>query len=254
MTSIPVLMYHHILPQNGFVTSSIEEFTDQMAYLANNHWHTLTSNEFLQYKLGLYNPPKKSVFITFDDGWKDNYIYAYPILKRFGLKATLFIVTEWIEKASEKKSNNFILLDHKQYKSSVIENVEEVILSWDDIEKMSDVFDFHSHTHTHRDNYFSSQSWENELIYSRNIIKIRLGFEDLHLCWPRGKYDELLIKQAQDIGYKILYTTKRGVNISDNNTTEIKRIATKKSLAWIRKILFLYSNSHLGTVHSFLKK
>lgn len=250
--SVPVLMYHHILPQSSFIASSVDEFREQMSFLAQNGWTTLSSDEFYRYKKGAFSPPKKSVFITFDDGWRDNYVYAYPILKEFGLKATLFLITEWIEKASENREN-FEPMKHKDAKKEVSQHPAKVILNWDEIETMKDVFDFHSHTYTHRDNCFETITWKDEFQKSRNIIQKRLGFDDLHLCWPRGIYDETLIKEAQKEGFKILYTTKRGINNPDGKMDEIKRIAVKKGAKWLKKTLFVFSNDILGSLYARIK-
>ena len=97
--SVPVLMYHHVLEKSGFIASSVDEFRSHMKFLAENGYKTLSVNEFIAYKKGELEVPKKSVCITFDDGWMDNYIYAYPIVKEFGLKANIFIITEDRSKA-----------------------------------------------------------------------------------------------------------------------------------------------------------
>ena len=230
----------------------MEEFERQMRFLYEKGYKTLTSEEFLKYKKGELNVPKKSVFITFDDGWRDNYIYAYPILKKYGLKATVFIVTEWVEKASEKQEE-FKVYEHKEAKKVVPVNPGRVILNWSEIEKMKDVFDFHSHTHSHRDFYFKKEyTWDEEFLLSKEIIKQRLGFDDKHLCWPKGRYNEELIKKAKKY-FEILYTTKRGINKPDKYLEEIKRIAVKKDEKWIRKQLFIFNNDFLGKIYSIIK-
>jgi len=251
--SVTVLMYHHILPKDGFIASSIDNFDKQMKFLNENNYKTLSSKEFFLFKKGELKLPKKSVFITFDDGWRDNFIYAYPILKKYNLKATLFLVTEWIEKASEKK-DEFVVLNHNQYKKEISLNPSKVILNWDEIEIMSDVFDFHSHTHTHRDFYFGKKySWEEEFSISQEIIQKRLGFKTTHLCWPRGKYDKNLIQLAKKY-YDILYTTKRGINLADNYFDEIKRISVKKNDKWLKKQLTIFNNPILGYLYARVKK
>ena len=249
--SVVVLMYHHILPKSGFIASSVDEFDRQMKFLAESGYKTLSSKEFLEHKKGNLKI-KKGVFITFDDGWRDNFIYAYPILKKYNLKATCFLVTEWIEKASEKKSS-FKPLSHNECKKEVQINPSSVVLNWDDIEKMRDVFDFHSHTHSHRDFYFGKEySWEEEFVLSKEILNKRLGIDSKHLCWPRGRYDKNLIKLAKNY-YEILYSTKRGINLPDNQLNEIKRIAVKKDEKWLKKQLFIFSNRLLGTIYSKVK-
>ncbi len=250
--SIPVLMYHHVLPKNGFICSSIENFTKQMTFLKENNFYTLSSNEFYMYKKGKFKAPKKSVFITFDDGWRDNIIYAYPILKKLNLKATIFLVTEWIDKASEKKEN-FEITYHNDCKKMVPENPNKILMSWDDVCKSSDVFDFHSHTNTHRDFYFNQSSWEDDLYNSRQTIKEKLGFEDKHLCWPRGYFDDKLVKKAQNIGYEIFHTTKRGINLADNKLLHVNRLAVKKDEKWLKKNLFIFSNTILGSLYAKIK-
>ena len=112
--SVSVLMYHHVLRNGGFIASSVDEFRAQMSFLARDGYRTLSAAEFIAYKNGELKVPKKSVFITFDDGWKDNFIYAYPILHEFGLRATIFLVTQ---RASEKRGE-FIELTHSEYKKA----------------------------------------------------------------------------------------------------------------------------------------
>lgn len=244
-------MYHHVLPKSGFIASSIDEFEKQMKFLAENGYKTLTSEEFLEFKKGK-NFNKKAVFITFDDGWRDNYYYAYPILKKFNLKATIFLVTEWIEKASEKKEE-FKPLRHNEAKKEVQINPSSVILNWDEIEKMKDIFDFHSHTHSHRDFYFGREYlWEEEFINSKEVLKNRLGIDSKHLCWPRGKYDNDLLKLAKNY-FEVFYTTKRGINLPNNNLDEIKRIAVKKDEKWLKKQIKIFSNPVLGYLYAKVK-
>ena len=145
-------------------------------------------------------------------------------------------------------------MPHNDAKKEVKINPASVVLSWDEVEKMKDVFDFHSHTHSHRDFYFDKKySWEEEFSISKEILKKRLGINSIHLCWPRGEYDKNLIKLAKNY-YEILYTTKRGVNLADNNLDEIKRIAVKKDDLWLKKQLFIFSNRLLGTIYAKVKK
>jgi len=251
--SIPVLMYHHILSKDGFITSSCENFEKQMKYLSDNGWKTLTSKEFYLYKHKKLKLPKKSVLITFDDGWRDNFVFAYPILKKYNLKATLFIVTQWIEEASQDKNCEYIEKSHKECKALTPINPRAVLCNWDELKQMKDVFNIHSHTHTHRDDYFGTLSWEEDLKKSKEFIEQNLYFNDNYLCWPRGVYNKGLIQAAINEGFDILFTTKRGINLADNNLLEIKRLAVKKDDKWLQKNLKIFSNPILGYLYAKVK-
>lgn len=252
MQSVPVLMYHHVLPKEGFIASSVENFEKQMRFLAEDGWTTLSAEAFYRFKRGEQKLPKKSLLITFDDGWRDNYIFAYPILKKYGLRATLFIVTEWIEEAS-KAPAAFEALSHGECKKRIKQSPASVVLSWDEIEAMQNVFDFHSHTHTHRDDYFGSCRWEEEFIRSKELLRSRLGIESRQLCWPRGNYTLELVDEAFKYGYDILYTTKRGVNLPNKKTKEIYRLAAKKDDRWLKKNLAIFSSPLLGMLYAKVK-
>jgi len=249
--SVPVLMYHHVLSKDSFIATGIDNFEKQMAFIAKNY-KTLTSEEFKEFKKGEISVSKNSVLITFDDGWRDNLELAYPILKKFNLKATLFIVTGWVDKASEKEYS-FVERNHSECKRIVKERPNEVILNWTQVENMQDVFDIHSHTHFHRDDYFGKILLEEELVLSKEKIKQNLGKNTTHLCWPRGVYNNKDIQLAKKIGYEVLYTTKRGINKPDNKLDEIKRISVKKDEKWLKKQLFIFKNDVLGSIYSKVK-
>ncbi|MGI6130130.1 MAG: polysaccharide deacetylase family protein [bacterium] len=97
-SAVPVLLYHHLAPSgSGFDTNNAtitpEEFTWQMQYLADQRYKVLTPAELTAFLSGELRVPKRSVAITFDDGYASNLKYAYPILKQHGFSAIFHVIT-----------------------------------------------------------------------------------------------------------------------------------------------------------------
>jgi len=252
--SIVVLMYHHILPRAGFITISMDIFQQQMELIKKLNYKTLSLEEFKLFKEGKLKI-KKGVVITFDDGWRDNYYYAYPVLKKLELKGTIFLPTEWIEEATQKYINNkvrFNPLPHSEAKKQVVKDPASIILNWKEIDKMRDVFCFASHSHSHRDFYFGKKySWEEEFYLSKEILN-KKGCNIDSFCWPRGKYTSNILNIGKQF-YKYFWTTERGINIPNGKVDKIKRIAVKNSVSWLKKQLLIFSNPILGTLYNKIK-
>jgi peptidoglycan/xylan/chitin deacetylase (PgdA/CDA1 family) len=256
--SVPVLMYHHVSSHKGaLVTITPENFESHIKYLTDEGYKTLTLEEFAQFKKGELELPKKSVLITFDDGWIDNRLVAYQILKKYGAKAAIFVVTDWVERASEGKraSDDIYIPNHREGKKLAYEEPSAAVVNWDDLVSMSDVFSVGSHSNAHDNEELGMDEWRDDLAFSKALIKNRLGFESKHLCWPRGNYTEGLVDLAQSLGFETLYTTKRGVNLADGDTSEIKRISVKdKDAKWLKSALRLYSSPILGGLYARFKR
>ena len=251
-SSVVVLMYHHILPEGGFITTPVDLFRRQMEYLVEAGYQTLTLSQFYRFKRGELEI-EKGVVITFDDGWRDNYHYAYPILKELGLNGVLFVVTEWVEEASQHPAP-FNPLPHNRAKRRVKEAPGEVVVNWEQLEEMEGVFEVASHTHSHRDFYFGKEySWEEEFELSRTFLE-KQGWDTTALCWPRGYYTPQLLSLARNY-FHSFWTTERGPNLPDSNLTQIKRLAVKnEGLGWFKKSLFLFRQPLIATLYSKVKR
>ena len=156
---IPVLLYHHINQVPSSVGERIlnvppEMFRQQMQYLKDKKYKTLTEDEFYKILEQGSNPKQKSVLISFDDGYEDTYSQAFPILKEFGFKATLFIPVDKKEltNAEIKEMSDYGLdieshtLSHQSLTQTISQNkmISEIYLSRDKlsaiINKPVDVF------------------------------------------------------------------------------------------------------------------
>jgi hypothetical protein len=116
--SVPVLMYHSINYEKGNELRVPKEvFREQMKYLKDKGYTTLTLDEFYDFLINNKPVPEKSVVITFDDGYKDNYENAYPILKEFGFNATIFDITSTVD-----TDNNY--LTSSQLKELEVNNID----------------------------------------------------------------------------------------------------------------------------------
>ncbi|HCY18561.1 MAG: hypothetical protein A2X87_00700 [Deltaproteobacteria bacterium GWC2_42_51] len=261
MRPIPVFMYHHVNPnKDDMVTVVPDIFEAQMKFLAETGCRTLSADELVKSISGNMETAKKAVAITFDDGYLDNYQYAFPILKRYNIKAIIFIVVAWVEAASKGqgargKGQEIILPSHHEGKEFIAAGrVDKVVVNWDMVKEMkeSGLIEFYSHTMSHRRcAELPPEELSKELGDSKNIIEEKLDKTCSYLCWPKGSYNEDAIRIAREIGYKALFTTKRGVVKKESDMSCIQRIAVKDNLRWFMNRVRIYTTPVLS--HIYLK-
>lgn len=100
--SIPVLMYHSIPDKSSgnIMEVSKSQFQEEMKYLKEHGYNTLSADEFYDFIVKDKPVPKKSLLITFDDGYENQYVNAYPILKKYKFHAIMFIITNYLDKGT----------------------------------------------------------------------------------------------------------------------------------------------------------
>ena len=240
--SVPVLMYHHVSPVEGMINVSPANFEDQLKWLSRRGYRSLTCDEFAAFLDG-QPVPRRSVLITFDDGYLDNWVYAYPLMKRYGFHGAIFLVTSWIGEGPQRPFMGQDGLPETPSHRDCEDRIEagradEVMLRWSEIAAMraDGVFEFHSHTHTHtrwdlspeRDN--KNTHMQRELQDARQVLEDKLGSVSQHFCWPQGYFDDDYIRLAQDAGFRYLYTTQAfGRNQPGMDPARIHRFAVRNT-------------------------
>jgi len=203
--TVPVLCYHRITHKksSSSITVSEEVFERQMAYLKSSGYHVLTLKQFLDFIEYRRRPPRKSVLITFDDGWKTTRTIAYPILKKYGFTAVLFLYTDLIR----SKQN-------------------PLTLCWDDVWvlKESGVFEIGAHTVTHSDlNKIPDDKLQRELRESQRVITEKLSLTPTVLAYPDGIFNDNVTTAMKRNGYRAGFTVIRGGNPFFNSPFSLNR-------------------------------
>ncbi|SDF20351.1 hypothetical protein SPACI_013590 [Sporomusa acidovorans DSM 3132] len=185
---VPVLNYHQINNQShNSLTLSDSEFEAQIKYLYKHGYTPIGPDELADYLQNGTELPSKPILITFDDGYEDNYQVAYPILKKYHFKATIFLITDFI-------GNN------NRY------------LTWDQIKEMSDNgISFESHTLSHIAlPKASDEEIRAQLLRSKEGLEWRLGKKVEYLAYPGGEYDQRVIGLVKETGYRAAFTVNFG--------------------------------------------
>lgn len=219
--TVPVLNYHQfsVKKSTNKMIVSEETFARQMAYLKENGYNVITLAQFFDFIEYRRRPPPKSVLITIDDGWKSLKTIAYPILKKYGFTAVLFVYTDLIK---NKPSS--------------------IALSWDDIREMasSGVIEVESHTVTHTDmTKLGEEQLRKELLESRRIIKEKTGITATFLAYPYGTFNDSVMGSIKETGYKAGFTVIRGSNAFFFNNFSLNRsmVFNSEKIADFSKLL-----------------
>lgn len=268
--NIAVYMYHHISAQPDSLSVTARRFEQQIRGLACDGYTSLGAEDFAAFMRG--EPmPKKSVLITFDDGYLDNWVYAHPVLQRYGFKAVLFTITGLIGDGPVRphagQGKEFpALYSHKESKQRMFgPEPDSVMLRWEEIHEMlkAGTFEIHSHTHTHKrwDTLCSSveektQRLHDDLLASRDTLNSRLGRASGHLCWPQGYFDADYQRVANALGFDHLYTTDAyGQNKPGQSSSHIYRFAVRnRSDGWLRRRTWLASHPTFGPLYNNWKR
>lgn len=186
---IPVLYYHSIDYEKGNeLRLPKEKFREQMQYLKDNNYTTLTLGELYEFLQNNKPVPDKSVVITFDDGYEDNYTNAFPVLKEFGFKAVVFMITD--------------NMDNPKYKFLTSKEANEMDENGVAIE---------SHTVYH--DKLSQLTYEQQLKTlkdSKEVLAKTLNRKVDYICYPYGMYNNQTVKAAKEAGYTMGFTTVGG--------------------------------------------
>jgi peptidoglycan/xylan/chitin deacetylase (PgdA/CDA1 family) len=209
---VPVLLYHHILGESEFSgdNASIvrtEDFRRQMQFLYDNGYRTVTENAMHRFLFKKERLPDKSFMIHFDDGYYSNITNAYPILKEFGFKATIFLITGFT--TEDDKGLNM-----------------DSYLSKKCIEATRDVFTFASHTHAmhnFKDGVtILEQSRRLEIVRDmRRSFKIATN--TFSFAYPHGRRNQNTILTLKQLGIEMAYTIDRGYITQNSDPFALSR-------------------------------
>lgn len=212
---IPVLMYHQLAPRlvsicsrhNVLVTPEV--FERQMQYLEENGYTTITCRQLAAYLNEGEALPPRPVLITFDDGWRSSFLYAFPVLKRHRMKATVFLITAMVGKVED-------LNDPVQAVAGL-----GAYLSWDEVREMAEsgLVRFESHTHNLHFadkqrragmDVVSSEYLLEDLRESMRLIQEATGYQPVALAYPYGHYRKPYESSLEEAGISLGFTTRNG--------------------------------------------
>lgn len=217
---IPILMYHSISDAAGFVThpyyrtaTSPRVFAKQMALLYQAGYRTTTLSAAVEQLRQGKGKPRKTVVLTFDDGFEDFYTTAYPVLNQYGFSASVFLPTAFVADAP-----------------LTFQGMGR--LTWPQVRELSTVgISFGSHTETHAHlAAISPDRMTQEIFRSKQTIEARLGVQADSFAYPYafpetlGAFKRRLCRTLADAGYKTGVSTVIGSASASHNPLLLPRL------------------------------
>jgi len=217
---IPILMYHSISEDNVSsrthpyyqTNTSPAIFEAHMEYLYKNNYRIVGLKEAVKLLRNGEKDKVKYAVITFDDGFRDFYTDAFPIMKQYGFSSTVFLPTAFINKKREKFKNR-------------------ECLSWDEVRELnSKEINFGSHTVNHLQlQFMGKKEIEHELMYSKEAIESNLRCPVESFSYPFAYPEDSDFKKylrdcLEKSGYKNGVSTRIGTTDSNDDYYSMKRI------------------------------
>ncbi|MBC8015896.1 MAG: polysaccharide deacetylase family protein [Sporomusaceae bacterium] len=222
LKDVPVLNYHKVDTLNHALSVSPEEFEEQMEYLYKNGYTTITPDQLMSYLKSGKQLPDKPILITFDDGYLDNYTNAYPIMKKYGFTATIFIIT------------------------GLVSN-DPRFVTWDQVREMQkNGIVFGSHTVNHESlTSLTKEQVMSELSQSREEMAAQLGKPPRYFAYPTGTYNLKIEDMVRAAGYKAAFTIQYGQVGADSDLYALERIPIFKGQKTFRSFFIRLNGAPL---------
>lgn len=209
---LPILMYHHIAhppPDADAVRCDLslppEAFEQQLQYLVERGYTSITLSDLLHHLARGAPLPPKPIILTFDDGYRDAYTEAFPLLQRYGMTGTFFLITGFIDRADPEH------------------------LSWAQVREMHRAgMQFGSHTYTHpdlRDQPVEYLVWQ--ILGSKEAIELRIREPVRFFSYPSGRYDQRVIDVLRSAHFWGAVTSHQGMDQSSEHPFELRRIRVR---------------------------
>lgn len=222
--SLPVLMYHSICSSSGkegkFIVSETGLEQD-LKYISENGYTTVSASQIIDFVYNGTQLPDKPILLTFDDGYYNNYCYAFPLLKKYNAKAVISIIGKYTDIYSETEEEN-PLYSH---------------ITWDEAREMCESglveienHSYNSHTTDKGRNGTKKKKGESEAAYAEYIssdigklqeeIYANLGYKPQLFAYPFGSVSEASYDILKQIGFKMTLSCEEKVNYLKTGDTD----------------------------------
>lgn len=237
---MPIIMYHRVVDSpdevgvhGTYVTKEL--FKKHMQVLKDNGYRTVTFKELAEDHLltKRFDKGNKFVVLTFDDGYEDNYRVMFPILKEFGAKAVIFLLSEskyneWDVNNPHNPEKRFDLMSEEQVKEMAAYGVE-----------------FGAHTKTHP--YLSSLPIEEareQIVQCKQKLEQTYGQPFITFAYPYGDLNDEVKSEVRKAGFTFAVSTDSGEINVDSDLFQIRRIGIfpRNSMLTFRRKISGYYN------------
>lgn len=230
---LPILMYHRVVdqldkPDRYRLCVSTTEFENQMRYIRDRRFEVISIEEVATAMEDNIWPWKKPAVITFDDGYMDNYTCAFPILKKYRLKASVMLVTSHIGGTNvwdqDEDADGTPLMGHNEIREMARHGIS-----------------FGSHTLTHRSlQQLDEDGARKEIVDSKSALEELTGSEIPTFCYPYGHSTPGLQKIVKDAGYSAAI----GIEQEEHTLFNLSRVNSARTrnsfLIWKLKVSGVY--------------
>ena len=222
---LPVLMYHQVLDEKqklGKYVVSPREFEEDLRYISELGYETVTVSELVDFCNGKRKLPRKPIMLTFDDGYQTDYLNVFPLLKKYNMKAVFSVVGCFAERYSTPGIDKHINYAH---------------LSWNEIREMqaSGLCEFQNHSYNmhslenrHGCLPINGESTEHyralmheDIELSQKLFEEKTGQRPICFTYPYGGRNETLLEIIKEEGFLATLGTYEQINVLTGELSEL---------------------------------
>ncbi len=241
---VPILMYHSLSdrarPRFRKFALAPALFAEQMAYLAQQRYTTLTVSQYVAVRTAGTALPESTVVLTFDDGFADFYTEALPVLQKYGFVSTLYVATAFVDGTSR-------FLQHEQ-------EMARPMLTWDqlsDIAAAGIECGAHSHRHEQLD-VLPMDMARREIVRSRQVLEEKLSRPIASFAYPYGYYHLAVQQAVQAAGYSSACAVRYRLSSSTDDPFALSRLIVTADTGLKRFVELI--NGHSPQLHPLYER
>ena len=218
---VPIITYHSVRPHIEDESAEQERFDvtpellkEHLEYLKKEGFTPISFNALADYFDGKTSLPKKPIILSFDDSWKNQYVYAFPLLKEYSVTATFFVFTNSLDKKNH--------------------------LTWDETREMQKGgMEIGSHTkfHPYLDDIRDPEELKKEIAGSKTILEESIGVPITTFAYPFGEHSIASIDEVKLAGYRTARSLRTGVVQSKEDLYALRSFLATDSLEDFKRMV-----------------
>lgn len=243
---VPIIMYHSVLKdpeRTGKYVITPAQFEEDLIYLKNNGYTTIVVEDLINWVYNDGELPEKPIILTFDDGYYNNYLYAFPLLKQYECKAVISIIGNYTDQYTKSGERN-------AYYSHITWDMVSEMIDSGIIEIANHSYDMHtlnkgrkgSNKKKNESYEVYKSTFERDLVEFQNKIEEMTGYMPKTYTYPYGSVSKDSLEFVKELGFYASLSCAEGKNCLTGDKNELYllkryiRTGTDQTTAFFEKL------------------